>query len=114
MSDENNGNNEAIKNTLLEHASRIQMIENTIWPPETGGDYGSPVPPRPNSPGGLAGIQTSLNDIKKQLTKLDARGSITDDRLNSLIMIVNQLTTRVDDYEKTIKQLEKFMVVPAR
>ena len=57
MSDDIKKDSEMTKDALQDHANRIKKIENTIWPPDTGGDYGSPVPNGPWDPVGMQTIK---------------------------------------------------------
>lgn len=100
----------SLQQALIEHSSRLKKIEDVIWPPTEGGDYGSPVPTGPWDP---VGMENSLAEIKEKLADLTAKGNVTEDRLERLITIVNQLTENVEAYSKSVKQLEKFMAAPA-
>ena len=100
----------SFQQVLVKHSDRLKLIENTIWPPTREGDYGSPVPDGPKGP---SGVQQSLDEIKKQIADLSAKGEVTEGRLETLISIVNQLTENVEVYEKSVNQLQKFMAAPA-
>lgn len=101
---------ENLQELIAQHNKRLKKIEDFLWPPSEPGDYGSRTP---NGPWDPVDIQSSIAQIKEELADLMATGNIREDRLNRLIKIVNQLTENVEQFERSTKQLEKFMAAPA-
>lgn len=87
-------NSASLEQALSEHGARLKKIEDVLWPPTEGGDYGSPVPSGPRGP---SGFEASLAEIKNMLADLTAKGTVTEERLERLIVIVNELERSVQE-----------------
>ena len=94
-----------------DYAGRLRKIEDTIWPPSPPGKY--PIGPQPVPPYDPAGIAATLDNIKKQLEDISAKGHVTDSRLDRLIRIVDELTTAVQQHEREMETVKQAMGAPA-